>query len=644
MRVEKLAKLEITDEDISWVEEMMGGKIHFDSARVNVLKNMDSVDIQAFPGSGKTTILVAKLAILAKKWPSSNSGICVLSHTNVAREEIEERLGNTDIGRKLLSYPHFIGTVHSFFDTYVALPWLKSNGYDINIIDTELVQLLRWYMLPRSKRYYLEKSHKSQKICEYRGSIGNIEQVRNTDTNTLLLSIIEQTQKNGNFTFGEMLLYAQKVLKEWDEIPKAIQKRFPILFIDEAQDTDDFQWDLIKYAFNSDGVMNIRQGFGDSNQAIYGNLYINEVTESFPRENALILSESRRFDSSIASLANTVALSKAQMDGTDNEFTQKGINHTIFLFKKEKAAQVIDEFGQLVLDTFSDDELKTYEKEGVHVIGMIHDKKGETTEKQFPKGIYDYWNAYEARKANKRIMPENMIAYFRKGIEVFQNSGEKSEQIEWICKGLRQLVNKAKACNYIPATANSINAFTKLLSDEHKKDFRKLLMLLAEFGNPISKEDWNFMVILMKEILTFFETEPNDDVRKFEKWTQDQEKKDINNDDKEQLPNHYIYYDKDTKRKVDMEFGSIHSVKGRTHLATLVLETYMQLHNMKSIMDYLCGEPPKNMKKSSEKRLKCQYVAMTRARALICLAIPIDFVDEKRQIKLQQIGWNLRYI
>lgn len=75
---------------------------------------MDSVDIQAFPGSGKTTILVAKLAILAKKWTYSNVGICVLSHTNVAREEIEERLGNTEIGRKLLSYPHFIGTEHSF--------------------------------------------------------------------------------------------------------------------------------------------------------------------------------------------------------------------------------------------------------------------------------------------------------------------------------------------------------------------------------------------------------------------------------------------------------------------------------------------------------------------------------------------------
>ena len=98
MEIEKLANIEITDEDILWVEEMMGGKVHFDSARVNVLKNMDSVDIQAFPGSGKTTILVAKLAILAKKWPYSNAGICVLSHTNVAITK--------DQMRKFLKFVH----------------------------------------------------------------------------------------------------------------------------------------------------------------------------------------------------------------------------------------------------------------------------------------------------------------------------------------------------------------------------------------------------------------------------------------------------------------------------------------------------------------------------------------------------------
>ena len=275
---------------------------------------------------------------------------------------------------------------------------------------------------------------------------------------------------------------------------------------------------------------------------------------------------------------------------------------------------------------------------------MIHDKKEETKDNQFPKGIYDYWNAYEARKANKRTTPKNLIDYFRKGIEEFQNNGEKSEQIEWICKGLRRLVNKAKECNYIPATGNSINAIMKQLSDEQKKDFRKLLMLLADFGNLISKEDWKPMVIIMKKILSLFETEPNEDVKKFGKWVEDQEKSNENNDDKKLLPNYYVYCDEETKRKVDMEFGSIHSVKGRTHLATLVLETFMKSHNMKSILDYLCGEPPKRMKSSSEKRLKCQYVAMTRARALICLAIPVDFVDEKMQMKLQQKGWNLKIV
>ena len=72
----------------------------------------------------------------------------------------------------------------------------------------------------------------------------------------------------------------------------------------------------------------------------------------------------------------------------------------------------------------------------------------------------------------------------------------------------------------------------KVLSDKQKKDFRKLLMLLADFGNPIPKEDWKSMVFIMKKILSLFETEPNEDVIKFGKWTEDQEKSNENNDEK----------------------------------------------------------------------------------------------------------------
>ena len=89
--------------------------------RLEVLKNNASLDIEACPGSGKTTLLVAKLAVLARKWQYKSQGICVLSHTNVARREIEQKLGNTKEGKQLLSYPHFVGTIHSLVFTVLNL-------------------------------------------------------------------------------------------------------------------------------------------------------------------------------------------------------------------------------------------------------------------------------------------------------------------------------------------------------------------------------------------------------------------------------------------------------------------------------------------------------------------------------------------
>ena len=245
MEIERLKTIVITDDDIRWVESVMGGNVHFDKERIDVIKSMDSIDIQAFPGSGKTTVLVAKLAILAQKWPFVNSGICVLSHTNVAREEIENRLGNSEVGKKLLTYPHFIGTVHSFFDTYVSLPWLRSKGIRLNIIDTDIVRKARWSMLPYNIKKYLELQYKDEKICSYKGEVGKIDWEKNGDTKNILLKTIEKSQEKGDFTFEEMLLYAKQALNESDTISGSIQQRFPMIFIDEAQDTDSFQWELL---------------------------------------------------------------------------------------------------------------------------------------------------------------------------------------------------------------------------------------------------------------------------------------------------------------------------------------------------------------------------------------------------------------
>ena len=108
--------------------------------------------------------------------------------------------------------------------------------------------------------------------------------------------------------------------------------------------------------------------------------------------------------------------------------------------------------------------------------------------------------------------------------------------------------------------------------------------------------------------------------------------------------NNYVYQDPDTGRSIYLEFGSIHSVKGRTHLATMVLETFSSAHNIKSILNYLCGKPPKKATKTNLGRLKCQYAAMSRATALLCLAIPNEFVDADTQKLLIDNGWAINVL
>ena len=642
MSIQRLNNISITDDDISWIESIMGKNITFDDSRKAVIKNLESVDIQAFPGSGKTTTLVAKLAILAKKWPFSNAGICVLSHTNVAREEIESKLGNTTEGNQLLSYPHNIGTLHSFFDTFIVLPWLHSKGITVNVIDTDYVRLLRWKKLPYNTQAYFKRNYRDEQICSYYKTWGNINWDKQGNTRQELLKVISDSQNKGYFTFDEMLLLAQKVLDEYPSIAKGIQERFPVLFIDEAQDTNSLLWNLIHKAFPNDSGRTIRQGFGDSNQAIYN--YINEDAEysDFPRDASLILNESRRFDNRIAMLANSVAVSKERMSGTNNVFSNRDIQHTIFLFSKEKASCVIDEFAHLILHTFSDEELQSNSKLGCHIIGMVHKKINETPEHQFPKGIFDYWSNYDSQNATQRPIQQFFIDYFRIGKSEFSNSGDTSCFINWLANGMCRVINKAAQTNLVIPTNNSLVAIERILPIEKHQQYRQLMLNLA-FANFRTKDDWSNVIKKVEKIIKLLNLSLNSEVLSFLKWIDAGDCK-CNSTKQQAKDNHYIYINPESGRCIDLEFGSIHSVKGRTHLATLVLETFSKAHNIKSILNYLCGNPPKKITPSNLVRLKCQYVAMSRATALLCLAIPIDFVDSEKQIALSNNGWQIKII
>ncbi|MGH9771758.1 MAG: UvrD-helicase domain-containing protein, partial [Candidatus Acidiferrales bacterium] len=118
----------LTPQLLEELGQELGGYDFTGESQRTFLSNVESCDVQAAPGNGKTTLLVAKLALLSRCWVSRKQGVCVISHTNVAREEVEKKLFRHATASAFRSYPHFIGTVTAFIDRYLALPSLRGLG------------------------------------------------------------------------------------------------------------------------------------------------------------------------------------------------------------------------------------------------------------------------------------------------------------------------------------------------------------------------------------------------------------------------------------------------------------------------------------------------------------------------------------
>ena len=145
---------------------------------------------------------------------------------------------------------------------------------------------------------------------------------------------------------------------------------------------------------------------------------------------------------------------------------------------------------------------------------MVHVKKDETPEKQFSKGIYDYWPNYEARRTGKSINPNSLIEYFRMGRFEFEKNNELCAQIEWIAKGIRRLINKAKGQNLIAATNNPFLSIIKQFPEEKQLEILKDFYVLS--SADISKEEeWQSVVRILKDILKELDLTINQKVKKF---------------------------------------------------------------------------------------------------------------------------------
>jgi len=653
----------VAEGDIEEAERVLG--VSFDESRRSILLSNESFDVQACPGSGKTTLLVAKLFILVKKWPHTRRGICVISHTNVARQEIERKLASTGIGQRMLNYPHFVGTIHSFVNEYLALPLLRSEGYHVQMIDDEVhgdrcARLLHTRQAFATAKNFLSLRErntpdKTIRALRYEGpdltlgsATGTLPCDPNTTSGRILSNIKHEVVTTGIWRFDDMFAWAERLLTKYPRIIDWVRWRFPVVLLDEAQDTSELQASLLNMVFPAEAC-ELRQRFGDSNQAIYDTGQSEASTDKFPADGFRSITDSKRFGPEIACLAKPVApmpltqelcgSGPSQLSGVPEPSC---IKHTIFLFSRETIDRVLSAFGGMLLETFPDEVFQCggFLARAIGRVGV-----SQQGENKIPRDLRDYWNGYKARIAKFDPRPSELTAYVRLAQHLRMSTGECNEAFKLVMKGIGELIRLIKP-EIIPRRVYTPHwVIEELRSDANSlQSLRQILWAWVGEAQPPLEEWWQEAVDNLKGALTpILNGEWNADADEFCCWSAEQPEVSVVMGNKgSAAPN--VYRFEQDGCFVNIEVGTIHSAKGQTHSATLIVETFYKKHDLEDLLPWLSGQESGASSKEGKERLermRLVYTAMTRPSHLLCLALRRSAVSEETRHDLTHYGWEV---
>lgn len=611
-----------------------------DEERHAALLENESRDFNAVPGSGKTSLLAAKLLLLAKKWPHTRSGICILSHTNVARDEITHRLAKTVEGNQLLSYPHFIGTIHSFINHFFAMPLLRSRGMKVDIIDdlvfADKARSLLQTRQFSSLRYYLERQRNGEDIATtmfYRTAEFEVHVERgslpapHTRSYKSLMTLKNMLTEQGVFRHRDMFAFANKALKDCPRLLDVVYCRFPMVFIDEMQDTSWEQESLLNCIFDDRSVI---QRFGDLDQKIISDDEYAELL-TFPRYGHGCISTSKRFGKAISDAVGCVRVSGETVVG-EGASTHAPV---LFLYKTDDATKVIERFGQMVIELLNEDDIDVRE-----VKAMCARKTGASNV-DAGRHLLDYFPGYggnklrsesfwslvgDSRGVLKETSLSSRVSDVRKSLLlVLRAAGASLVQDIRDARALSRVANTVVPEGTIDKLTRQLALSGKDLCSGRQRD--ALIELLYTELKPYLPVELNFNEF---KILSVFE----DAVDARVSDTSASEKCKINY----------------RGRIVEIGLGTVAGMKGETHAASLILESYGGASRKFDValgLEYISGTASKNISvlpKTQQAQMRNLYVAMSRPTKLLCLAANENRVSNILRTALISKGWHIEEI
>ncbi len=228
--------------------------------------------ILAGAGSGKTRVLVHRIAWYIATGEASPQSILAVTFTNKAAAEMRSRIENL-LGQSIRGM--WVGTFHGLCHRLLRAHWQDANlPENFQILDSEdqyrtIRRTIRAMMLdesqypPKEAQWYIN----AQKDKGLRPENINDEGDATTAQMIQIYKIYQQTcERSGAVDFAELLLRTYELFNEKESIREYYQQRFNHILVDEFQDTNELQYKWLRLLVGNDNTL---FAVGDDDQSIY---------------------------------------------------------------------------------------------------------------------------------------------------------------------------------------------------------------------------------------------------------------------------------------------------------------------------------------------------------------------------------------
>ena len=385
-----------------------------DAQRNAVTSEKQHLLVLAGAGSGKTRVLVHKIAWEVEALGTNSSAIMAVTFTNKAANEMRSRIESLLKGPILDSWVGtFHGLSHRLLKRFHKEAGLSS-GFTIIDSDDQLRIIKR-----TSKELNLDEATWPSRQSQWQINAWKDEGLRSinvdnkgdfyTETVNKIYKEYEEVCKRDDLVdFGELLLKSYETLVSSTSVKTFFQTRFKSILIDEFQDTNTIQYKwLQEIASKKTNITAV----GDDDQSIYGWRgakveHVNSFTEDFKGAEVVRLEQNYRSTNIILNAANALIDNNKDRLGK-NLWTEKLEGEQIVLYQ---AYNEQDE-ARFVADVLKDwmEKGGTYEETAVLYRSNAQSRAIEEAllRSSIPYRIYGGVRFYE------RLEIKNAIAYLK---------------------------------------------------------------------------------------------------------------------------------------------------------------------------------------------------------------------------------------